>query len=811
MLDGFRIKRLDVVDGEFTRMRVQEHDRMYMCTGKVGSYASCKIHVEEDSALAAVSLIMKNDITPPTVQSYIGSTNDKKIPSVIACAYHRNATGFKPPCVYPVSYGVKDYQFKTERFYEHAKSMLVAFMSPIIDACYVPTDCAENEEVCIEERITKILTDVDMPEEYIQYTQEFIELLIPHDEAHKCVPVDMDEVYDRQNRPAQRRLIDEGAFYGPDLAKKREINPFMKAEAHAEVKPPRNISVINPSDKINYSCYIYALSELFKKNAPWYAFGKTPVEIARRVSQVCSGAQTHCANSDLSRFDGRLSAAFRYLERVFLLRAFDCSGDLASKIVDLHSSQFGLRGRGKYGTSYDSGFSRLSGSPETALFNSLANAFIVYVTFRKCNVSKLASWSRLGIYGGDDGLTADLHIAKYIEVAASLGMKTTTEKVAKGELGIKFLARMYSPDVWNGSLASCCDMKRQLSKFHATTKLPSNVTCDLKLIEKARGFFLSDHNTPVIGELARKVMQLTTVSSNGDEVVSSYLNAGEDLVFDSGTMANIAARPVIDDYSSRLVRNYASLADPKDQYPNEDSGWMEDLLLREIPTFSFSRLRDHLARVTTLTELRSCPLCAEPERPKTSVPVIVQEERVEPPPEPSPAQEVASPSAPDKGKGPEVDPSPRDDPHTSHPWRDRATCRKCHPPTGQAGPGLGGGVVEKGGRSGGNSGVGPSAHAGHKWDNPRTCYQCHPELRPAPTAAQHAEHKWKDMATCFKCHPRLFDKLIPRGNTSESDPPNDSLRKPGTGIPHDKKNSRDWSQVVKGGKHSPGKPRGPPS
>lgn len=730
-LDGYRLKRLEVVDGEFTRLRVQEKDQLYMCTGKVGTYVHAKVPIEQDSAIAVAARIMKNDITPPTVQSYIGTDFEFKTPAVIITAYHRSTTGFKPPVVYPVHHGVKDYTFKPDVFYEHSKSSLVGFMSPIIDACYAPTDTKANEEVSIEERVTKILSDKPMPDEYMDFAKEFIDLLVPKKDVNAHMPMTLDDVYERQNKPSQRRLIDEGSFYGPHMDKLRKVAPFPKNEAHQEPKPPRNISVINSRDKIDYSCIIYAAAELFKENAHWYAFGKTPREIANRVVEVCQAAEKHAVNSDLSRFDGRLALAFRVLEEMFLLRMFPTH--LHDHIIELHNSQFGLRGRCKHGTEYFTGFSRLSGSPETALFNSLANAFMVYVTKRVCGQNPAQAWNSMGIYGGDDGLTADLNIAKYTSVCQNLGMKTTAESVPKGKIGIKFLARIYSPEVWSGSADSCADFHRQLSKIHATPHLPANVTANEKLIEKARGFFLSDYNTPVIGLLARRVMDLTISNDWSDDTESvAVLELGGDqpLVLQTGTASQLAAQPVTNYTISKELRNYASFAPVTEQYPNTDETcWMTSVLEQQIPTFSHTRFETHLRKADTLEKLLKFPLCAEPVRPVVTQAVVVGDETLSPP--------APTPPTDQKEEQPPIPPS---DPHAQHKWRD-----------------------------------------------PETCYACHPELaKPKtktkeadPAEAGHAEHTWwSDPTTCYACHPHLDKRKKEKGEDGAAKQPSQRSRSP---------------------------------
>lgn len=637
-LSGYRLQRLQVVAGEFLRLQVKTKAGLETSTGRILSYNSAKVPTAIDDAIASVSRMMKVDITTPTVLTYLDGDIQKRPEATALCEFHRANPGHKPDTVFPVDQAVNNFSFSPERYDPAAKPSLRAFMSPLIAECYAPTNCLENDERCIDARLNSVKSDAQMPQEYMQFVNEYVELLVPH--PHRAGPCDVDTVYERQNRPTQRALLDLGSWFGPNMTGKRHVEAFQKAEAYAEVKDPRNISTINPRDKLDYSRYTYVAAEVLKATT-WYAFGLTPRQIAWRVAAVCLGAKCHALNSDLSRFDGRLSYAFRTLEIAFLKRLFRI--EYHREISDLHNAQFDLRGYTKFGVGYETGASRLSGSPETALFNSLDNAFMVFVSFRRMGLSPSESWARLGVYGGDDGLTADIDVNIYKETVASFGMKSTTEVVQRGQFGIKFLARIYGPHVWNGAHDSCCDLPRQLSKFHATAQLPPNVTPEMKLIEKARGFFLSDRNTPIIGRLATKVMMLTCKPS-GKEWLSTVVR-DDAYITHGGTLESIAAQSVID--HAHKVRHYGSLAAICDQYPNEDEGWMDAYVRAVIPTIDVPRFEAYLSNSTTLKQLLSPPLIAQPPATITvPAPVVVNETVFTPAKPTSPAPDAAPLQAP---------------------------------------------------------------------------------------------------------------------------------------------------------------------
>ena len=166
------------------------------------------------------------------------------------------------------------------------------------------------------------------------------------------------------------------------------------------------------------------------------------------------------------------------------------------------------------------------------------------------------AWARLGVYGGDDGLTTDQSRQAAEKAAVTMGQVLTMERTTRGSRGVTFLARHYGPDVWfDGETAanSCCDIRRQLAKFHVTVHLGGLVTPQTKLREKAFAFYLSDRNTPVLGDFVSRVMELYPTKR------SEYTNA---------------------------LNIWNSEVELCDHYPNETEDWMIDLLVEQIPEFN---------------------------------------------------------------------------------------------------------------------------------------------------------------------------------------------------------------------------------
>jgi len=178
-----------------------------------------------------------------------------KTNSIPLLDYHASKEKFKPPVACPIAEAVRAYQYKPEHYDPAAKVPLLPFMPPFLHGSFCPARTLQNEEMCVQERISKVRPD---PNELIMTPylfarmQEFVNLLIP--KPHELQPTDLDEVMDRQPRPSQRRKILSSAGSLP----RRLIDMFIKSESYGNIKPPRPISTINSVDKVAYSRFMYA-------------------------------------------------------------------------------------------------------------------------------------------------------------------------------------------------------------------------------------------------------------------------------------------------------------------------------------------------------------------------------------------------------------------------------------------------------------------------------------------------------------------------------------------------------------------------
>lgn len=581
-LYGNELRRLDVVDGKHARMKIMRKDGLYVSTGILGSPLSATIPADVDEEIAVQARIGKDDLNIATIQTHLGGDKQRsRLEAAALVEYHRAGSTGKAPVVYPAEFAVRRYQMNIDSYEPDAKPGMQAFMSPLMHECYAPDITKGNEESAIRGRITNVRSDAE-PNHFVrQCAVEFAKLMFP--EKGVLVPQGVELVYARQARPTQRALLNAAISMGHNVV--RVLKVFLKREAYSGPKDPRIISTVNPSDKLHYSRFLYSLSD-YLKSCEWYAFGRTPVEVANKVAALCVSSTKWAVNTDFSRFDGRVSPAIRHFERVVMMRAFH--KDYHSEMHDLMRSQFGLCAYSTFGVGYEQGTARASGSAETSAFNSMANAFVAYMALRGTRergvyLTPQKAYDRLGIYGGDDGLTMDVSPAVYTNAAIRIGQKLECEPVERGSFGVKFLARIYGPEVWFGDTNSCCDLPRQLAKFHCTAVLPSTVTPLQRMVEKSMGFYLMDRHTPIIGPLVSKVVQRMHVDTEKAP-----------------------------DEWARNVRPWASQCDLAAQYPNRPCDWFDTYLHSVLPNFDVGLFNEWLEAVQEPEQLLSPPLCCEP-------------------------------------------------------------------------------------------------------------------------------------------------------------------------------------------------------
>jgi hypothetical protein len=593
-LEGCNLVRLKVVQGDYLRLLVNSKTELVVSTGKVDKYLSIDVPITADEYIESVAKTCKVGLMFAQVKSKIGVDQDG---AAILYEYHLSKINKMPTMVYPLDPYVRGYQFQLHEYDPEAKRSLTSYMRPIIDGAFAPDMTKANEKQAVFGRITSVRSTTAeclIDQFFLRVVDEFVGLFLEAVEG-TLHPVDYEIVYEKQNRPTQRMILHQSEYMNPHRLNKG----FMKREAYGKCTDPRIISTVNGVDKMNYSCYIYALSAVLKTKE-WYAFAKTPLEISIRIAEISRHAKT-MNNTDFSRWDGHVSEALRYLEKQVMMRAF--REEYRENLWEVQQTQMGLPCVMSLGTKFEGKFERLSGSAETSDFNSIDDAFIAYYAWRMSRdssghyYSPEMAYDMLGMYGGDDGVTPDLDPTIYKRAASKMGQNLTIDTINRGEFGVTFLSRQYGPDIWYGDLSSMCDLKRTLSKFHTTINLPSNITPEMKLQDKAFAYSLSDLNTPVIGDFVRAVVQHTPA----DYVFHNY----------SG------------------VWN-ATYVDMETQYPNVYGEWMLFYTSKSLENFDIKKFQTWVEQPLSISDLLNPPLCMPRIEATSSVEVVVDGDVVRP-------------------------------------------------------------------------------------------------------------------------------------------------------------------------------------
>jgi len=562
---------------KFIRFGVHKNTGTEVTIGRPNQHLSATVPATTFDAVCTVARTNVTRISKGTVESWL----DQDKPAAAMLTEYLLSTNSGPmPYVFPVSESVRKYDFKTRQVLTPGEAKLTPFMSPFIHAAYTPVPNKEGEERCVEGRI-KSLRAPEPPANNFrdQCLEEFARLVVGDS---ILAPVEEHDVLRQQSSATQTASILRASMLGPFL--KPVLKCFIKAEAYSGLKDPRNISTYNDKHKLDMSKFTMALAAHLKQFA-WYGPGKTPKEIAERVADICSRAKV-VNISDYHRMDGTISYVMRQVERIIFMRAFKY---YRTQLNDLLEQNAGNIGYLPHGTTFDQGPSHGSGSPDTSVSQTLRATFTSYLGFRHSvdpdtgnYYTPEKAFKSLGIHLGDDGVDPDLSVASHQWAAEKVGLILEAAIVPRGNRGVNFLARFYSPNVWFGCPDSMCDVKRQLSKFHVSQNLPTGVTPVSKLVEKCMSYAATDGNTPVIGE---------------------YTNAVLDCVeFRPRKLAGVGS--------------YWSRFNADTQFPNENvGGWMDVEFEIQLPNFDRQLFNNWLTSTKTATEFLRPPLCQEIETP----------------------------------------------------------------------------------------------------------------------------------------------------------------------------------------------------
>jgi hypothetical protein len=155
----------------------------------------------------------------------------------------------------------------------------------------------------------------------------------------------------------------------------------------------------------------------------------------------------------------------------------------------------------------------------TSNFGTIVNAFQAYCMYSYQHYTRKTPkecFDLLGIYFGDDGVSADLRESVAKTVTNMSGM-TLKADVRPSNKPISFLGRIYTDLTL--SMDSFSDVARHVRKMHVTTA-PNSVSDLEALKRKADGFTYTDPNTPFISNWASFILRNTKEVELSEIVIS---------------------------------------------------------------------------------------------------------------------------------------------------------------------------------------------------------------------------------------------------------------------------------------------------
>ena len=492
-----------------------------------------------DVAYAEIDRLRGLDGGKLGITSYdIKKATDLDEPSCGLLQRYMRATG--PSCTDVVSEsGVIHYVFNPMDL-SSVKLSARAMCPPFVEnGAYVPLADRGNDARMTVGRVMQmqVHAEEDPPEEYEEYAKEFTTLIAMQlcPDGKKLKPLTVEDAASRQTKPSQWHKWEQTARHG----KSKTPVSFRKNECYPEPKDPRMISQEKDDVKLQSARFAYAIMDALKL-CDWYAFGRTPSQIADIITRIAE-ATDELLETDYSRWDGHVT---RFLVAVFSRILTNCF-DMTEELDYVLNSRNNVWCRTFFWILMCSFWSQRSGDMFTSSSNSILNKFVMFCTSRRSGLSAIDSYNALGIFGGDDGL-AHGDPKMLAEVCRDLHLAIKVKVVKRGGR-LSFLSRIFGPRVWDGCPNNCCDIPRQLAKLHLTTRMDPTLNLRDLVSEKFFAYWLTDEHTPVIGM-----------------IVSAWL----------------------DKYPYAEATNDATWwakFDKTVQWPNWHEGWMIDYLHESIP------------------------------------------------------------------------------------------------------------------------------------------------------------------------------------------------------------------------------------
>lgn len=361
---------------------------------------------------------------------------------------------------------------------------------------FVPTRSRATEAAAVQTRLYNIANNT-VPDAVIAgYIEEFVERM----SATKLKAATEEETINRASRPSTRFGMIKARLNAFLIGLTVRVKAFFKAESYASHKDPRLISPTDSFHQLAVSRITNRYKDAVLKAMPWYAPGLCPPDISAMVARFFR-ENPNASETDFTRFDGTISEWIsRNLVLAIYRRSFPEDQDLVDHLEREIKDTYATTAAGRY---FPNG-SRLSGSPITTDGNTIINAAVQYVGNRIGGRTPDVAFARIGIAYGDDGAVDN--DCRVVEAARRLGLTIKIEPCyVPARPYATFVGRVFPIQGREGSFQ---EPLRALGKFGLVSRV-SNVDPMSLLAARAFCYYVSDRNTPILGPLMRKIIDLS--------------------------------------------------------------------------------------------------------------------------------------------------------------------------------------------------------------------------------------------------------------------------------------------------------------
>jgi len=439
----------------------------------------------EEANRVGISLAIALSDQKRIKQSYSSNYGFYKIPTIIRLSDEEKADGVevKPP-------------------------MAHGAMPPIVTGgAYIHAQSEAQTADFVQRRLRDpaAKTDTTIDAETAQYIAEFAahtKRTVIGDAEGFLEPISEEEYVETRKKTQLNRFHDVIPIY--DINNYNDREGFMKREILPDpAKAARGICC-HPAEPQAVGGRISLAYAAAMKACPWMACGLNPAETTEAVVRVCAHAK-YVTETDFTAQDATIDLWKRRIELLLLKELFDPRWH--HLIENWHYTDY--CGRVLYGPkgskreAHEFNGSRGSGSPFTTYGNTPLTALFAYIALRRAGKTAQEAWDALGVYSGDDGITADLPPEACDQSAEALGF--LVKPIMKTQY-ISFLGRNYFDPI-GGSLSSIQSPLRTLSRLHTTLLDIDEFTAEETMLMKAICLQVTDKDSDFFGDWSKKVLQ----------------------------------------------------------------------------------------------------------------------------------------------------------------------------------------------------------------------------------------------------------------------------------------------------------------